>query len=131
MDIFQTHSESEMHLASGANLSRSEHHSFSSSCFLSPYSCAHRRGTNVREARHRRTRESVCHGHGLAVGTWATVCRLSFLRRCRLSNLFLPKLRYFFFPILLTVVGCSLSSPSVFRNMFTGSSPICLPMQRS
>jgi hypothetical protein len=45
-------------------------------------------------------RESVYHDHGLAVGTWATVCRLSFLRRGRLSNLFLPKLRHFFFILL-------------------------------
>ena len=57
--IFSTH-RGEMYLASGANLSRSEHHSFSSftsSCFISPYGCAHRRGIHVREACYRRTRE--------------------------------------------------------------------------
>jgi hypothetical protein len=32
-----TEANSEMYLASGANLSRSEHHSLSSFCLLSPY----------------------------------------------------------------------------------------------
>jgi hypothetical protein len=68
-----------MYLASGANLSRSEHHSFLSML------------TNVAPMSYRRTRESVCHYHGLAVGTWATVAD-----RGRLSNLFLPKRPYFF-----------------------------------
>lgn len=107
--MFHSH-RSEMYLASGVNLSRSEHHSFSS-CVLSPYNCAHQRGTHVRE--------SVCHDHGLVVGTWATVCRLSFLRRGWLSDLFLPKLRHFL-SILLKVVGCSLPPSSVFRNFCHG-----------
>jgi hypothetical protein len=38
-----------------------------------PLRLCSQRGTHVREARYRRTRESVCHDHGLVVGTWATV----------------------------------------------------------
>lgn len=64
--------------------------------FFSPYSCAHQRGTNVREACYRRTRECGCHDHGLSVGTWATVCRLSFLRRGRLSIFFSRSFGTFF-----------------------------------
>jgi hypothetical protein len=67
-----------MHLASGANLSRSERRSYSS-CLLFSTVVLTIVVPVSEEFCHRRTHEIVYHGP--AVGTWAKVCRLSFLRR--------------------------------------------------
>ncbi len=115
--IYSTHRR-EMYLASGANISRSERRC-SSSCFLSPYGCAHQRGTHIRKARHRKTRENVHHDHGPAVGTWATASRLSFLGPGLLSNP-LPSKWQHFFPILLEVWGTHCRHHQYFGNLYHG-----------
>src|SRR6266436_4259741 len=104
---------SEMYLASGTNLSRSEHHT-SSSCFLSPYGRSRQRGTCTREARCRRARENVYHDCGRAIGTGATLCRSGFLTGTRPAiSLEAAALFFLFF---CKSWGCSLSPPSVFRD---------------